>query len=44
MRIHDQEVNFSVFKTMQLPNIAEECFFVDVVDRVADMATHEVFL
>lgn len=34
MRVHDQEVTFNVFKAMKFPTDEEECFRVDLVNKV----------
>ncbi|PON41035.1 hypothetical protein TorRG33x02_339040 [Trema orientale] len=38
MRVQNEEVTFNVFKIIKFPSDFEDCFCIDMVDRVVDEA------
>ena len=39
LRVQDEEVTFNVFKTMKYPSNHDECYYIDIIEKV----TTEVF-
>ena len=34
LRVQDEEVSFNVFKAMKYPSNNDECYYIDIVDKV----------